>query len=155
DGARAFQASDTDAPWRATANNALSFVALLAIVCLLAGTAPDADLWGHLTFGRDIVHAGHVHAADPYSFASDRVWINHEWLAEVVMWGAYALGGVAGLVALKLMLACAAGAALFAAWRRHALPPLWRDGLLFVTALAAWPLISTMRPQVFSIALFA
>ncbi|HJZ73448.1 MAG TPA: hypothetical protein VKE51_17015 [Vicinamibacterales bacterium] len=144
------RASRTDA-----ATGALSFVALFAIVCLLAGTAPDADLWGHLTFGRDIVRTGWVHTGDPYSFASDRLWINHEWLAEVVMWSAYSRGGVAGLVALKLLLACVAGIAFLETWRRHALPPVWRDGMLFVTAFGTWPLVSTMRPQAFSIACFA
>ena len=137
------------------AAGALSFIALLAIVCLLAGTAPDADLWGHLTFGRDIVRTGWVHTGDPYSFASDRAWINHEWLAEVIMWSAYRLGGVAGLVALKLTLACIAGVAFLETWRRYALPAVWRDGMLFVTAFGTWPLVSTMRPQAFSIALFA
>jgi hypothetical protein len=141
--------------WKALAAGAVSFVALLVIVCFLAGTAPDADLWGHLTFGRDIVHAGRVHTGDPYSFASDRVWINHEWLAEVVMWSAYALGGVAGLVALKLLLACAAGIALLETWRPYRLPAPLRDGMLFVTAIGTWPVLATMRPQAFSVALFA
>src|SRR5207253_8077717 len=118
---------------------ALSFAALLVIACFLAGTAPDADLWGHLTFGRDIVRAGAVHGADPYSFASDRAWINHEWLAEVVMWIAYSAAGAAGLVALKLALACGAGAAALAASRAYGVRPATRDGLLFVTAVGARP----------------
>jgi hypothetical protein len=134
---------------------ALSFIALLVIACFLAGTAPDADLWGHLTFGRDILRAGAVHGADPYSFASDRAWINHEWLAEVVMWLAYVAAGAAGLIALKLALACAAGAALLATWRVYALRPATRDGLLFLTALGTWPLLATVRPQAFSVCLFA
>ena len=133
----------------------LSFVTLLVIACFLAGTAPDADLWGHLTFGRDIVRAGAVHGADPYSFASDRAWINHEWLAEVVMWIAYSAAGAAGLVALKLALACAAGAALLATWRAYALRSATRDGLLFLAALGTWPLLATIRPQAFSVWLFA
>ena len=134
---------------------ALSFMTLLVIVCFLARTGADADLWGHLTFGRDIVRAGRVHSADPYSFTSDRPWINHEWLAEVMMWGAYAGGGAAGLVVLKLMLACAAGAALLATWRLQPLRPAMRDSILFLTALGTWPLLATIRPQAFSVCLFA
>jgi hypothetical protein len=134
---------------------ALSFMTLLVIVCFLARTAPDADLWGHLTFGRDIVHAGRVHGADPYSFTSDRPWINHEWLAEAMMWIAYSAGGAAGLAALKLMLACAAGGALLATWRQQPLRPAVRDSMLFLTALATWPLVATIRPQAFSASLFA
>ena len=134
---------------------ALSFMTLLVIVCFLARTGVDGDLWGHLTFGRDIVRAGRVHSADPYSFTSDRPWINHEWLAEVTMWGAYAGGGAAGLVALKLILACAAGAALLATWRLQPLRPTMRDSMLFLTALGTWPLLATIRPQAFSASLFA
>ena len=125
---------------------ALSFMTLLVIVCFLARTGADADLWGHLTFGRDIVHAGRVHSADPYSFTSDRAWINHEWLAEAVMWVAYSVGGAAGLAALKLTLACAAGLALLATWRLQPLRPAVRDGMLFLTALGTWPLVATIRP---------
>ena len=134
---------------------ALSFMTLLVIVCFLARTGADADLWGHLTFGRDIVHAGRVHSADPYSFTSDRAWINHEWLAEAVMWVAYSVGGAAGLAALKLTLACAAGLALLATWRLQPLRPAVRDGMLFLTALGTWPLVATIRPQAFSMFLFA
>lgn len=37
----------------------------LILTCLLANTGADADLWGHLTFGRDIVRSHAVHATDP------------------------------------------------------------------------------------------
>ena len=68
------------------ARRLLSVAALLEILCFLTITFVDADLWGHLTFGRDIVRQGWVHTSDPYSFTSDRPWINHEWLAEAAMW---------------------------------------------------------------------
>lgn len=141
-------------PWARLATGAVSFVALLVVVCFLAGTAPDADLWGHLTFGRDIVQTGWVHTSDPYSFASDQPWINHEWLAEVVMWSAYSVGGAPGLVALKLFMACIAGIALLETWRPRGLSGARRDAMVFVTALSTWPVLATMRPQAFSVAFF-
>lgn len=133
----------------------LSFLALLVVLSFLAPTAADADLWGQLTYGRDIVRQAWVHTSDPYSFTSDRPWVNHEWLSVAIFWAAYAAGGAAGLVTLKLLLACAIAALLLAAWQRHNLPPIWRDALLFTTALGVWPLFSTIRPQVFSLALMA
>ena len=48
-------------------------------------TKADADLWGHVRFGRDILRGG-IHDGDPYSFTSDIPWVNHEWLAEVLFW---------------------------------------------------------------------
>ena len=62
----------------------------LIVLCFLAGTGADPDLFGHLTFGREIVHALRVHATDPYSFTSDVRWVNHEWLTEAAMWVAWA-----------------------------------------------------------------
>src|SRR5207249_6485863 len=52
------------------ARRLLSVAALLEILCFLTITFVDADLWGHLTFGRDIVRQGWVHTSDPYSFTS-------------------------------------------------------------------------------------
>src|SRR5262249_33646347 len=109
------------------------------ILALLSLTAADADLWGHLTFGSDILTSGHVVQVDRYSFTSDLPWINHEWLAEIVMATGWRLGGSLGLVAVKLTLFWGAGAFVLAAWQRFSLTPIWRDGLLFVTALGVWP----------------
>jgi hypothetical protein len=127
----------------------------LVILSFLAGTGADPDLFGHLTFGREIVHAFGVHQSDPYSFTSDIRWVNHEWLAEAAMWIAYAAGGAPGLVTLKLLLAAIAGALMLATWTRYQLRFVAREGLLFVVALAAWPQFVSARPQMFSLAMFA
>jgi len=133
----------------------LPLATLLILTAFLAVTSADADLFGHLTFGRDIVRVHAVHASDPYSFTSDRAWVNHEWLAEVIMWICYALGGGVGLIVLKLSLAWAAGALLLDAWRRYQLTSVQRDMLLFATAFGAWPSLVTIRPQMFSVCLLA
>jgi len=58
----------------------LWFGALVQFVILafLSLTAADADLWGHLTFGRDVLASGHVIQADRYSFTGDLPWITKE-----------------------------------------------------------------------------
>jgi hypothetical protein len=140
---------------RRAAALALATLVLLVVFLLLGRTAADADLWGHLTFGRDILASGQIRQHDTYSFTSDLPWINHEWLAEVAMAAAWGLGGVRGLVALKIALAWVAGWCLVAAWRERVLSPQWRDGLMFAGALGVWPLLATIRPQAFSVALFA
>jgi hypothetical protein len=128
---------------------------LLIALSLLAPTAADADLWGQLTYGRDIAQHAWVHTTDPYSFTSDRPWINHEWLSVLIFWAVYAIGGAAGLVTLKLLVACAIGLCVLTTWQRYSLSPKWRDALLFITAWGLWPLFSTIRPQVFSLGLLA
>ena len=68
---------------------------LVAVTCLfaVADTVADPDLWGHLRFGRDILRSGHATQRDRYSYLSDRPWINHEWLAEVMFASVYQAGG--------------------------------------------------------------
>jgi hypothetical protein len=138
-----------------TAARLLPLATLFVLTGFLAITSADADLFGHLTFGRDIARVHAVHASDPYSFTSDRPWVNHEWLAEVIMWICYATGGGVGLIVLKLSLAWAAGALLLDAWRRYQLTQIQRDVLLFATAFGAWPSLVTVRPQMFSLFLLA
>src|SRR5712691_593080 len=111
-------------------------IALASLVlAVFTHTRADPDLWGHVRFGQDTVAERTVHLPDRYSFASDRPWINHEWLAEVVMYGAYAAGGGAGLIALKVLLLGAMLSAAAATWRAPGLPAARRDvliGLLLV-----------------------
>src|SRR4030095_17251439 len=73
-----------------------SFLALLVTT-----TAADADLWGHLRFRRDILASKTLPSADPYSFTSDRIWINHEWLSELLMGVTYRALGPAGIGPLE------------------------------------------------------
>ena len=76
---------------------------LVASACLFAvsDTVADPDLWGHLTFGRDILQTRRVIQQDRYSYLSDRPWINHEWLSELIFASTYQVAGPSGLVALK------------------------------------------------------
>ena len=61
-----------------------AIVAATVAAVLLSTTVADSDLWGHVRYGLDILHARGL-VADRYSFTADRPWINHEWLAEVIM----------------------------------------------------------------------
>ena len=76
---------------------------LAALLVIIIQTSADADLWGHVRFGQDIIDAGGVPAVDGYSFTTDQAWINHEWLAEVGMSLAYAAGGPLGLVVFAIL----------------------------------------------------
>lgn len=73
-------------------------VASAAVVAtiLLAAMLPrfDPDLWWHMYVGRYIVQHASVPTTDFLSYtARSRPWIDHEWLAEVLMYGAYRWGG--------------------------------------------------------------
>src|SRR5712691_4709896 len=131
-------------------------IALASLVlAVFTHTRADPDLWGHVRFGQDTVAERTVHLPDRYSFASDRPWINHEWLAEVVMYGAYAAGGGAGLIALKVLLRGAMLAAAAATWRAAGLPAARRDVLIGLLLVGTAGQGNHVRPQLFSFALFA
>ena len=131
----------------------LSFAFVVAAVLIPA--VPDVDLWGHTLFGGDIVHSRAIPATDSYAFTSDLPWLNHEWLSEVCMYAAYTLGGGSGLVALRLALL---GTLLWIVWRT-----LRREGvsgeaalvIVMVLALVTYPRTQHVRPQLFSLTVFA
>lgn len=58
----------------------------------------DPDLWGHVRFGQAVLAQGHLILRDPYSYsAPGHLWLNHEWLSEVLMAAAYNGFGIIGL----------------------------------------------------------
>lgn len=120
----------------------------------LLTTMADADLWGHLLFGRDILQLQGLPSRDAYSFTSDIPWTNHEWLAEVLSWASYSLGGSAGLVALKSGLAFVAIGLVVVALRPIAADAVVHDLLIFLAIAASYGRLVTLRPQVFSLVLF-
>src|SRR5512133_2491 len=138
-------------PTRSTRIDAVTLVrAGILAICLaaLAHTSADPDLWGHVRFGHDIVAARAVTRVDPYSFTSDRAWINHEWVAEVLMFAAYDVLGTAGLVGMKLALV--AGVLLLAGRQLRRLPDVMtRDRFIALLAVAMLTRTFSFRPQVF------
>ena len=61
----------------------------------------DPDTFSHIAAGRWIWHHGHVPSTDPFSFTVQGApWIAHEWLAELMLAGAYGALGWAGVVAI-------------------------------------------------------
>jgi len=129
--------------------------ALLIVLCFVTLTRADPDLWGHVRFGEDIIDSAAVRLPDTYSFTSDKPWINHEWLAEIIMASAYLTAGAAGLVLLKLTIIALS---LACVWRI-----LMGDGAglrpaAILTTLALGgilPRAQQVRPQLFSVLCFS
>jgi hypothetical protein len=126
----------------------------LALIALLTATVADPDLWGHVQFGRDIVGSRSIPGTDPYSFTTDRTWVNHEWLAEVLMYAAYRVGGSHGLVGLRLLVLLATFALVSRAIRKVEAAPVVHDVLLLAVGLGTFARADMVRPQLFSLFLF-
>jgi tetratricopeptide (TPR) repeat protein len=76
-------------------NAAMLLGSAISIGGAAAWTQPavgGSDLWWHLAAGREISQIGRVPSVDSFShtFAGEP-WVNHEWLWDLVFWGAYAV----------------------------------------------------------------
>ena len=135
---------------------ALVRLAMLAgALVLMAWTTADPDLWGHVRFGQDIIRDGGLTDTDPYSFTSDRPWVNHEWLAEVIMAAAFRADGARGLVVLKLLVIALTAGLVIAALRQRRWDPIGHDLLVGAALLGIFGRVHPVRPQLFSVLLCA
>ena len=129
-------------------------IALFAIVFIIAVnqcSTLDPDLWWHLQTGKDIVANKSIPHVDPYSFTkAGSVWITHEWLSEVVMYGVYRLAGLGGLVFLFSALI---SIAMLIVFRQCAGQPYIAGLAVLFAALSSAPLFG-IRPQMITL-LFA
>jgi len=65
----------------------------------------DPDLWGHVTYGKEVLEDGHLHESTTWSYAVDDFrWINHENIAELMVAAADNLGGQTALLLTKSLL---------------------------------------------------
>jgi hypothetical protein len=67
----------------------------------------DEDTWWHLAVGQYVVEHRAVPTEDPFSRIGREEhipWVAYSWLHEVGLYGAYRLGGLAGLIAFRHLL---------------------------------------------------
>jgi hypothetical protein len=127
---------------------------LVMVLWLASRVRADPDLWGHLRFGLDSLAAHGLTAHDPYSFTSDRAWVNHEWLAEAAMAASYRLGP-AGLVLLAAAILATVVGLIGAVVRQCGVKGPAGVALVALAVYGASPQLATLRPQLFSVLLFA
>jgi len=67
---------------------------------MAARSVTDPDVWWHLRTGQLILESHKIPHGDPFSFSkSGQPWIDHEWLAQLLIYGLYRLAGWGGLIA--------------------------------------------------------
>lgn len=130
--------------------------AILAVLfAVVSHTRADPDLFGHVRFGHDIVALRTPIVSDSFSFTTDRPWVNHEWAAETFMYLSYALGGAAGLIALKLFLLAVLFGIVLVTVAGGGASGSSRDLLVAMAVIGTFPQTGHIRPQLFSLVLFA
>lgn len=79
----------------------VALAALLVVLTVLTVRSRfnDPDLWWHLKVGEIIWNTHTIPTADTFSFTTNNhAWIAHEWLAEVIIYGVWKMGGYSGLM---------------------------------------------------------
>src|SRR2546422_4508442 len=109
---------------RVTSALVLRWLLFTAIFSLAAVPPLDPDLWWHLANGRLIITTGMIPHVDLYSFsAAGQPWVMHEWLADLMMYLLYQLGGLPLLVAVSAGAVTAGALCLYVILRRCQPPP--------------------------------
>lgn len=112
----------------------------------------DPDTYWHIATGRWIWAARAVPSADPFSHTlAGAPWHAHEWLAELILAGAYGVAGWAGVVALAAAAVAAGLGLLMRALRRHLAPTTALAAVALAFYLAAAHL--TARPHALALPL--
>ena len=113
----------------------IAMVALAAVFLfgLFSAEIYDTDFWWHLRTGQYIVEAHGLPAPDPFAWTTAAArdaypgeartrWFNltHEWLAQVLLYGVWRLGGFPGVVAVRALSMTGVCALIgWLAWRRR------------------------------------
>jgi hypothetical protein len=114
----------------------------------------DGDTGWHLGAGRWIIENRAVPLADPFSHTfPGKAWTAHEWLAEVLMVGAEAVRGWAGLISLFTLSAVLTFGILIREAFRF-LPARWAVGMIVVVTGTLWP-FTHARPHMLAWTLLA
>jgi hypothetical protein len=125
----------------------LTQISLLLIFILLTRTPLDADQWWHLRAGEETVKQGHILLHDVFSYTRyGASWVNAFWLADVVLYLVFKIGGYFSLAAFVSLM----GVATFSVTKKQMQGTAFFQALLLLlAALAAAPIWSP-RPQLFS-----
>lgn len=101
---------------------ALFFLTVTAFGCF---QVIDTDVWLYVKTGEYIRHNLSVPRTDFFSYtAAGAPWVDVHWLAQVILWTAYAAAGAVGLSLLRLALVLAIFVILYRCCRRYASPTL-------------------------------
>jgi hypothetical protein len=135
----------------------LALWVLFSLLFAMAVRVPlDTDTWWHLRSGKMILDEREIPKTDAFSYTKGGAdWIDHGWLAQIVLYGAYQLTGGdgdpgdSGAIGLSLFTATLATAGMALVYRMCAGNVYSRMFVLVIGAAAA-AVFWTARPQMFS-----
>src|SRR5438067_11418303 len=121
------------------------------VLCFSALPVDDSDLWWTLALGRAVWSAGALPATDPLAYTpTPQPYVYAQWLAGLILFGVWRLGGYELLVVLRAAIAAAAFGLVYVGCRRYGATPAV-GGLC---TLLAMPLVNvglSLRPQILAL----
>jgi hypothetical protein len=131
-------------------NRLVVILTFLAIFTMAVRVSVDTDTWWHLRAGQWIVAKGHILFHDPFSLTRNgQQWVYPGWIAQILLFSVYRLGGYAGL---NLFTAFMVTLAFGFLWRTLEGPALLK-GFAALLAATASGVYWSARPQILSFAL--
>lgn len=130
----------------------IATVTLLALRVQLTSIAPN-DFWWHIATGRLIVQSGRVPTVDQFSYTqAGQPYVNQPWLAQVLMYAGYQVGGAALLELFQAILIGGAFGLLYLVCLSEAGPRVATLATLTgaLVAMDNWQI----RPQTYAVPLF-
>lgn len=111
----------------------------------------DNDFWWHLKAGEIMWKSGSLIHIEPFShvLAGQPYTSSHEWLAQLVFYGVFQMGGVTASILLRGLLIAAAAVTLLCIDRRSA----FMTAPVIIIVLYAFRASFMVRPQLFTILL--
>lgn len=125
-----------------------------AVLLLVAPALITQDTWLTLVSGREIGRIGLPQVETLTVFARGADWVDQQWLAQVVYYGAWRVGGLTTAFALHVGLVVAAIGAIIVAARRRG-GSARTVGVLVPALLLAAPSSWSLRAQTLAVVLFA
>lgn len=122
-------------------------IVLVLLLFAMAMRVPvDTDTWWHLRSGEYILNHGTIHG-DPFSHTHPGgTWINHSWGSQLLLYGAWLLGGNAGLSLFTAILAVAGIIVLYPICMGNA----YLRAFVLILGAAAAAVFWSARPQMIS-----
>jgi hypothetical protein len=127
-------------------------IAFISLFALAVRTPADTDMWWHLRTGQYILETRSLPTTDPFSATMiGTPWIDVHWLSQVILYGAFALSGTAGLAIFVALLAVFA---FWFVWKQMEGGVFLRAFILILAAVTAAP-VWTPRSQMATFVLTA
>jgi hypothetical protein len=131
------------------------FLILVFLLVFFITLSPpqDADMWWHLSAGREMLEQGKILATDIFSYTKyGESWTNAFWLSDLILYLSYKTGGYPGIALFVSLIAVITMAVIYLHTAQNPFPlPL----LIILLATFAIAPVWTPRPQILSFLLLA